>query len=252
VRYQSALSAAENALSAGSSIVVAKPGRGRALSQLGEARRQLVSALGETPGVLSQRFDRYLEVVAVHAGYRLEPTRAHVEAAFDHLMDALHAGGAIDERSLEDLRRTLERAADTSTVRDLLTTYRRAVSDVERAILHPKDARQERSLQRATSFIRDHLGEELKLARVARVAGFAPGYFSRLFARSERSTFRDYIQRQRVERAKALLESTTLKVERVGQLVGFGTRTGFHLAFRAALGTTPAEYRSKNRKSLPT
>jgi AraC-like DNA-binding protein len=247
VRYQSALSAAENALSEGSTVVLGKPGRARALGQLGEARRQLLSALGETPGVLAQRFDRYLEVVAVHAGYRLEPTRAHVEAAFDQLMDALRTAGAIDERSLGDLRRTLERAADTGTVRDLLVTYRRAIADVEQAIVRPKEARQERSLRRATAFIRDHLGEPLKLSRVARVAGFAPGYFSRLFSRSERSTFRDYVQRQRVERAKLLLESTTLKVERVGQLVGFGTRTRFHLAFRAALGTTPAAYRSKNR-----
>jgi len=247
-RYQSALSAAENALSEGRAVVVATPGSTRALSQLGEARRQLVSALGQTPGVLSQRFDRYLEVVALHSGYRLEPMRAHLEAGFDQLMDALRAAGNMDERSLGDLRRTLERAADTGTVRDLLTTYRRAISDVEQAILHPKDARQERSLRRATAFIRDHLGEELKLRRVAKVAGFAPGYFSRLFAESERTTFRDYIQRQRVERAKGLLESTTLKVERVGQLVGFGTRTRFHLAFRAAMGTTPAEYRSRNRK----
>ena len=93
----------------------------------------------------------------------------------------------------------------------LLTTYRRAISDIEQAILHPKDARQERSLRRATAFIREHLGENLKLSRVARIAGFAPGYFSRLFSKSERSTFRDYIQRQRVERAKMLLESTHSK-----------------------------------------
>ncbi len=252
VRYQSALSAAENALSDGSAVVLAKRGTGRASSQLGEARRQLVSALGEIPGVLSQRFDRYLEVVAVHAGYRLEPTRAHVEAAFDQLTDALRAAGAIDERSLIDLGRTLERAADTGTVRDLLTTYRRAIADVEHAILHPRDARQERSLRRAKAFIRDHLGEPLELARVARIAGFAPGYFSRLFAQSERSTFRDYVQRQRVDRARALLESTTLRVERVGQLAGFGTRTRFHAAFRAAFGTTPGAYRGKNGKPRAT
>jgi AraC-like DNA-binding protein len=251
-RYQSALSAAENALSEGRPVVVAKPGSTRALAQLGDARRQLVLALGEMPGVLSQRFDRFLEVVALHAGYRLEPTRAHVEAAFDQLMDALHDAGAIDERSLDDFRRGLERAADASTVHDLITAYRHAISDVERAMLRPKDARQERSLRRATAFIRDHLGEKLELSRVAKVAGFAPGYFSRLFARSERSTFREYVQRQRVERAKLLLESTQLNVERVGQMVGFGTRTRFHHAFRAAMGSTPAEYRAQNRADPST
>jgi AraC-like DNA-binding protein len=251
-RYQSALSAAENALTEGTSVVRAKPGSPRALGQLGDARRQLVGALGEMPGVLSQRFDRFLEVLALHVGYRLEPTRAHVEAAFDQLMDALRAAGAVDERSLGDFGRGLERAADATTVRDLLTMYRRAVSDVERAMLRPKDARQERSLRRATAFIRDHLGEKLELSRVAKVAGFAPGYFSRLFVRSEKSTFRDYVQQRRVERAKVLLESTSLNVERVGQLVGFSTRTRFHQAFRAALGTTPAEYRVQNRGARST
>jgi AraC-like DNA-binding protein len=247
-RYLAALSAAEKALSEASSVVVAKAGSPRTRSPLGEVRRQLVASLNQTPGTLSERFDHYLEVVAVHCGYRLEPTRAHVEAAFDQLTDALRARGSLDEPGLLELGDALERAGESGTVRDLLMLYRGAISDVQRALLQPNEARQERSLRRATGFIKEHLGEPLSLARVARVAGFAPGYFSRIFVRRERSTFRDYLQRLRVARAQKLLESSTLSVERVGQLVGFRTRTRLHLAFKAFLGMTPAEYRRKSRK----
>jgi transcriptional regulator GlxA family with amidase domain len=45
------------------------------------------------------------------------------------------------------------------------------------------------------------LAEPLTLARVARVAGFAPDYFSRLFKRDEGMTFTSYVQEARVDRA---------------------------------------------------
>jgi AraC-like DNA-binding protein len=215
------------------------------MSPLGELRRELAKVVGATPAMLSARFDRYLEAIAVHCGYGLEPTRAHVEAGFDQIVDALRTTGALDDRSIADLQGTLERAAQAETVRDLLLAYRRAVSDVEHAVLYPKEARQDRSVRRATAFIREHLSDPLTLPRVARAAGFAPSYFSKLFARSEKTTFQAYVRKLRVERAKQMLETTTLGVERIGQLSGFRTRTSFHTAFRAVLRTTPAQYRAR-------
>jgi AraC-like DNA-binding protein len=244
-RYQAALSAAEKALSAGQPIAFGGQRSTHAVSPLGELRRELANVVRETPSMLSAHFDRYIETIAVHCGYGLEPTRAHVEAGFDQILDALGTTGALDDRGLTDLQGTLERAARAETVRDLLLAYRRAVSDVEHAVLHPKEARQERSVRRATEFIREHLGDPLTLPRVARAAGFAPSYFSKLFARSEKTTFQRYVRKLRVERAKQMLETTTLGVERIGQLSGFRTRTSFHTAFRAVLRMTPAQYRAR-------
>jgi len=247
-RYEAALEAAERALTGGEPICVATPASRRVLSRFGELRRELARAVGATPNVLGPRFDRYLEAVTSRCGYRLEPLRAHVEAGFDQIVEALRMTGAIDESSLMDLREPLERAADATTVPDLLLVYRRAVLDVQEAALHPKQAHHDRSVRRATSFVRGHLDEPLSLARVARVAGFAPTYFSSIFAKTEKTTLARYIRRLRVDRAKKMLDSTVLGVERIGHLCGFRTRTSFHQAFHELVGATPGDYRTRARR----
>ena len=95
--------------------------------------------------------------------------------------------------------------------------------------------------------MREHLAERLTLARVARIAGFAPGYFSTLLSRTEHATFRNYLSTLRLARAKQMLVATILSVERVGQLCGFPTRSRFHRAFRQSTGLTPDRYRKRHR-----
>jgi AraC-like DNA-binding protein len=246
-RFQAALAAAERALSHGQSILHAEPGRpSHEAGRLGQMRRDLSKVVVERPNLLLPSFDRYLEAVRVHCGYRFEPTRAHLEAGIDQVVNALRSTLAVDERSLDELERTLGRvASEVNTVEELSEAYRRAISDVALATSRPKDARQDRSVRRALSFIRDHFGERLTLEQVAKVAGFAPRYFSRLFAKAEHTTFQLYVRRLRLERAKHMITATQLSIERVAQLCGFPERIYFHRAFKQAFGMTPLEYRSR-------
>ena len=95
--------------------------------------------------------------------------------------------------------------------------------------------------------MRDHSSEPLTRAQVARVAGFAPGYFSRLLLRDQGHAFDVYLQRLRVARSKQMLASTSLSVERVGQLSGFPVRSYFHRVFKASAGMTPLAFRQRAR-----
>jgi AraC-like DNA-binding protein len=247
-RYQMALSAAEKALSQGVSLVHTDSAWGSGTSSLARLRKELGQALAQSPSLLSPRFQRYIEAAQVHCGYRLEPTRAHLEAGFDQIADALAAGGTMDEKSMGDLRASIERdAAKATTVSELSIGYRRGISEVELALTRPVKARRDQAVQRAIAFTREHLSEPLSLDTVARVAGFAVRHFSKLFAESEKVTFQSYVRHLRLERAKSMLLSTTLSAERVGQLSGFGTKVHFHRTFKESLGITPLEYRRRER-----
>ena len=94
-------------------------------------------------------------------------------------------------------------------------------------------------------FIRDQLSEPLTLSQVARVSGFAPDYFGRLFRREEGVSFSDYVIRQRVARAKQLISGTHMSMEQVRKLCGFGARTYFHQVFKRQTGMTPIEFRKR-------
>jgi AraC-like DNA-binding protein len=247
-RFQAALAASEEALSRGLSLVQADPeGNRSGASLLAAPRREFVAAIARGPGALVQRFDRYREAVAMHTGYRLEPTRAHLEASLGQVMDALRADAVLDDRSLTDLESALDHAAaESRTIDELYTAYGAVVVDIESALSHPTDARVDRSVRRATAFVREHFAESLSVARVARVAGFAPSYFSKVFLRSEGMTLPEHVRHIRLERAKYMLLSTDLRAERVGRLCGFSNRTHFHRAFRRQVGMAPLEYRTRN------
>jgi AraC-like DNA-binding protein len=260
VRFQAALSAAEKALAEGRSVVRAQPGPSQGgSSPLGELRQRLAGLVGDSPSLLAPTFERYLEAVSVHCGYRLEPARAHIEAGFDPIVQALRAAAVVDQRSLDEMQQSLHRAAsEANTLDELSAAYRTVMSDVVLAMSRPHEASRQRSVRRALAFIRDHLGEPLTLAKVARIAGFAPNYFCNVFAQSEQTTLQRYVRQRRIERAKHMLITTTFSAEQIARLCGFSSRTHFHRAFKQSVGLSPLGYRTcpptlreRERRSRP-
>jgi AraC-like DNA-binding protein len=252
-RYQAALAAAEHALSVGEPASDSTAGPTREVGLLSGLRRQLALVARENPALLPARFDRYVEAACRECGYRVEPIRVHFEAGLEQIVNSLSDVGALDEKARAELPETVARdAARARTVEELSQVFRRAVSDLALSAGKPTDAGQQRSIRRATAFIREHLAEPLTLAAVAKAAGFAPSYFSTVFAKVERTPFRNYLTRLRVERSKQMLASTALSIERVGQLVGFPSRVHFHRAFRRELGLTPTEYRKTRKHPGPS
>jgi YesN/AraC family two-component response regulator len=194
--------------------------------------------------LLSPRFDRFIEAVLTHSGYRLEPVRAQLDAGIERLAEPLLATGALDEKSFDAMSTALEQAVENAnTVSAVVSLYRTLVSDVQSAIQTPTRSRRERGTRRAVAFMREHAGEPLTRAQVARAAGYAPGYFGKLFSRSEGVTFERSLRQLRVARAKQMLSGTSLSIDSVSQLSGFKSRIYFHRVFKQATGTTPVEFR---------
>jgi AraC-like DNA-binding protein len=242
-RYLVALAAAERALSQGVPVIHGEPRPEHSAGHVRRVRRQLTGSLGDGQ-TLSARFEHYTQTVLEHCRYRLEPVHAKLEAGLERLTEPLLASGSLDERSFDEMSSSLERsAAEETTVTALVTRYRQVVSDIEAAVATPTLARHGRSMRRALAFMREHAGEPLGLTSVARVAGFAPDHFSKLFKRTEGTTFENYLLGLRIEHAKQMLGSTSLHVEGVSGLCGFKNRIHFHRAFKQAVGVTPVDYR---------
>jgi AraC-like DNA-binding protein len=244
--YRSALYAAERALTDGRSLAYSAPSFVSSTDRLRELRRELGRDLDREPQTVAARFDHYIAAVLAQTAYRFEATKAQLDAGLERLTEPLLAAGFLEPRTLGEWWTALETATQSAhTVGELLGAYRGLVSDVEHALANPSLARRDRATHRALAFVRDHLSEPLTLSRVARAAGFAPDYFSRLFKRTEGSTFAHYLVTLRLGRAKELLEVTNLTVDRVQRLCGFRTRTHFHRVFKQHFGQTPLQYRTE-------
>jgi AraC-like DNA-binding protein len=244
MRFRTALASAEKAFTHRQRVAFAQTRPERSAGQLRRMREELAAGAAQRTDRLSRTFDGYIEAVLLHSGYHFETTRAHLEAGFERLMGPLLINGAFDQRTFDELYAEMERAAEAAdTVNALIAPYRRLVAQMEQALERPTRANQSRGMLRALQFMREHLSEPLTRLQVARVAGFAPGHFSRLLRREQGHAFEIYLQRLRVTRAKQMLTGTVLSISRVGQLSGFPAQTYFHRVFKARVGVTPAEYR---------
>lgn len=98
------------------------------------------------------------------------------------------------------------------------------------------------AILRAKEFIHEHLASRILLTDVAAHAHCSSGHFCRLFKRATGCTLIDYVNGQRVERAKALLWRRVLTVKEISAGVGFCCTRAFHRAFRKHAGASPSAY----------
>jgi YesN/AraC family two-component response regulator len=248
-QFRRALASAESVVSTGLHLAHAETIETDTTSLRG-FRRDLVKIAEETPSALAARFDGYLAAVAARSGYEPEPCRAHLEAALERITEGLVASGVLEDKGVEAFHESVQRATTTaSTLDELFAAYRRTVADISSAVERPVPARHERSLRRAIEFLRQHYAERLTLKQVARVAGFAPNYFSELFHRRQRMTFASHLMQLRLQRAKELLAGTSLGLDRVAQLSGLMRSQHLIRVLRRSTGATPMEYRRRMLES---
>ena len=58
-------------------------------------------------------------------------------------------------------------------------------------------------------------------------------------------TISDYLTQYRIEKGKQLLTQTEENITKIAELVGYGSKTAFYLAFKRHTNMSPTEYRLK-------
>jgi transcriptional regulator GlxA family with amidase domain len=97
------------------------------------------------------------------------------------------------------------------------------------------------------AFALDRLDEPLPLERMAAHAAMSVRTFTRRFRAETGQSPHGWLAAQRVARARRLLETTDLPVERVAAGAGFGTAASLRQHLRAAIGVSPGAYRRMYR-----
>ncbi len=95
-----------------------------------------------------------------------------------------------------------------------------------------------------TEITADPVGD-LSLPTLAARAGMTERTFSRVFHKDAGVTPAAFVELARVDRAKALLETSDWPLARVADRSGFGSLDGLHRAFQKRVGVTPGEYRAR-------
>jgi transcriptional regulator GlxA family with amidase domain len=80
---------------------------------------------------------------------------------------------------------------------------------------------------------------------LAERAGMTERTFSRVFQKETGVSPAAFVELARVDRAKALLETSDWPLARVAERAGFGSLDALHRAFQKRVGATPGEYRQR-------
>ena len=93
------------------------------------------------------------------------------------------------------------------------------------------------------NYIFNHLYEELSLGKLAEFAGLNASYLSQLFKQETGTTISDYIQQERIEEAKRLMELPGITLSDIASRLHFNDQSYFTKVFKKYTGQTPGQYK---------
>ncbi len=131
--------------------------------------------------------------------------------------------------------------------------HRLALNALETALLwfdiqNPARRRLDPRIVEAIEYLSHHLHRRVSVAELARAVHLSPSRLAHLFSEETGMTPRGYAERQRLGRAKQLLEVTLLPVNEIARQAGFESQFYFAARFKKLTGRTPTEFRSWKRE----
>ena len=136
-------------------------------------------------------------------------------------------------------------AAALQVARNLVLFMRRPGGQAQFSATLAGQAASRPGVRELQSWISDNLDADLSVGALAERSFMSPRNFSRVFTREVGATPGAFVESVRVERARALLETTDLQVEEIAARSGFGTVETLRRAFGRRVHVNPTDYRER-------
>jgi AraC family transcriptional regulator len=208
---------------------------------------------------LRARFEAPCEILHLHLSETFMRQMATTSDAL-HLMGTQQPSGLSQDGVIEQLGRALlaaddqcgwqyaERVAAPMITRYFhLLTQAHLHSDEPRRIALPRWR-----LQRVHEYVQQHLDGTISLSDMAAATGLSPMHFAAQFRVATGQRPHHYLLQCRIDRAKALLATSSRALIDVALEVGFCTQAHFTTVFKRFTGTTPNLWRREHYQPLPT
>jgi len=192
---------------------------------------------------------RYVEAVAARfPAVRVEPDVLYLEQGRVWTSAGSAAGFDL---CLHLIRQDYGAAVANSVARRLVVPPHRDGGQAQ-FIDRPVPARPDTRFQRLFDWLRAHLDQPISVDRMAGEAAMSKRSFIRHFKATTGLAPSDWMARERVGRAKDLLETTDLSIEAVAAAAGFGSPETLRTQFRRQLRVSPSAYRERFSRPLRT
>lgn len=104
----------------------------------------------------------------------------------------------------------------------------------------------------AMEYVKEHYGECIRLADIARAVNLSPNYFHTLFTEACGVTPQEFLTDYRVGVARNLLVTTEMSLAEIAERTGFKSQQYLTTVFKARVGLSPARLRREQRSAYLT
>jgi len=211
-----------------------------------ELKKALDGLKAGDPRKIEEGFDRLSAKVVSRSMGNLELVKKvyieYVAAVFrmcaEQGVDMGQVGGELD---------VYYRILSLYNLRDIQRLIARLGAQAAGLLAGKRSSRRNRLVENAKRYIQDHLRDEgLDLRAVSAHVELSPIYFCQLFSRETGMGFNEYVNAEKISRAKELLLSTNRKVYQIADDVGYPNPKYFNVVFKRMTGLTPLEFRDQD------
>ncbi|MDG0794313.1 response regulator [Cohnella ginsengisoli] len=119
-------------------------------------------------------------------------------------------------------------------------------AEMARAALSPERVFDVGEIKR---YIEQHYFEDIKISMFTERYFLSREYLMKLFKQHYGFGIHEYVQKVRMDKAKALLDRPELKIQEISEMLGFKDKNYFSKAFRNYVGLSPSEYRAQGTEA---
>lgn len=105
-------------------------------------------------------------------------------------------------------------------------------------------------VQKAISYIHEHILHDLSLEKIASELYINPSYLSTLFKKETGTSLVEYINRKKIEESKYFLLHSDMPISSIASLFHFCNQSYYTSLFKKFTGTTPAKYRELKKNYI--
>lgn len=205
-----------------------------------DAEKKVIAAFGTDENELMQMMDGFFsecQVKSINCKKHLQ------DMAVTLIYDLAQAGveqNATPDGIYQGANSAAQAILKCKNLADIKSVLIRFVSLLEK----PADKSSKSSIIRnAIGYIRKNYRRKISLESLSEHLHVSPSYFSMLFKQHTGYSLIEYLNRFRIEKAKALLNDPELKAYEIGNLVGFQDEKYFYLLFKRYTGLTATQFR---------
>ncbi len=123
--------------------------------------------------------------------------------------------------------------------------YHMVIEYTKRVSKIKKGERYDKFMRSVTSYIQEHLTEEISIEKMSKDLYLNRSYLSTKFKKETGISLSQYIQEQKIEKAKSLLNNTDRSILEIATYLGFSSQGYFQNVFKKCTNMTPKQYRNK-------